>query len=229
MDTIVIADQIEIPGWVVDFDTFRRWCRSPDYPETGQFAYLAGTLWVDPGMERVAHNQIKGECSRVLKSLAKGEIARVLSGLAKTTARGIYFGDRMLLTNAAVELSTEPDGMFVSAASLARELVKIVEGDEAIEVIGSPDMTLEVISQSSVEKDTVLLRRLYWEAKVREYWLVDSRRRDAELVILRRGRTNYRPVRKQEGWVKSAVFESEFRLTRSPGLGGITEFTLEAR
>jgi len=40
----------------------------------------------------------------------------------------------------------------------------MLRGDDSIEILGSPEMTLEVISPTSVEKDTVHLRRLYWKA-----------------------------------------------------------------
>ena len=38
-----------------------------------------------------------------------------------------------------------------------------------VEVEGSPDMVLEVISDSSVRKDDVLLRQGYWDAGIGEY------------------------------------------------------------
>lgn len=229
MNTIVIGEQIQIPGWVVDFETFRRWTHSPEYPERGQFAYLDGTLWVDPSMERLNHNQIKGECGRVLTTLAKGEISRVLRGLAKTERRGIYLGDRMLLTHPEVELSTEPDGMFLSNNSVAGGLVLIEDGDDCCEVVGTPDMVLEVVSATSEEKDLVLLRRLYWEARIPEYWLVDSRVEKPELDILRHSKSKYIKTRKESGWVRSAVFGKEFRLVHRAGQHRVSDFTLEMR
>ncbi|MCI0358573.1 MAG: Uma2 family endonuclease [Planctomycetaceae bacterium] len=36
-------------------------------------------------------------------------------------------------------------------------------------------MTLEVVSDTSVVKDTQELRSLYWLAGIQEYWLVDAR------------------------------------------------------
>src|SRR5256885_8764701 len=45
-----------------------------------------------------------------------------------------------------------------------------------LELEGTPDMVLEVVSESSVQKDTKRLRQLYWQAGIREYWLVDARR-----------------------------------------------------
>ena len=36
-------------------------------------------------------------------------------------------------------------------------------------------MVLEVVSKTSVRKDTVVLPQLYWKSKIPEYWLVDGR------------------------------------------------------
>jgi hypothetical protein len=48
MSTIVIADQVRIPSWVSDQESFRRWSRSDDYPEKGWVSFRDGEIWVDP-------------------------------------------------------------------------------------------------------------------------------------------------------------------------------------
>ena len=217
MKSIVISEQARIPEWVQDHASFRRWTRSDDFPESGRFAYLNGHLWVDITMERLVHNRIKAEFGRGLLNLEKADKA------------GLYIVDRMLLTNLEVELSTEPDGMYVSNECLESGRAVVNEGDDAIEVIGSPDMTLEIIRPTSVQKDTVHLRRLYWEAKVREYWLVDSREKHFSFDILRHASARFVAVRKQNGWVKSQVFGREFRLVREVAVSGVSRFTLEIR
>ena len=135
----------------------------------------------------------------------------------------------MLLTNLEVNLSSEPDGMFVSNQCFEEKRAVLIEGDESLEVVGSPDMTLEVISPTSVGKDTVDLRRLYWEAGVKEYWLVDSREKSFSFDILRHGAAKYIATRKQAGWVKSQVFGREFKLTRETTKHGVSKFRLEMR
>jgi Uma2 family endonuclease len=49
--------------------------------------------------------------------------------------------------------------------------VRLIEGKRGgyTEIQGSPDMVLEVVSDSNVHKDYELLRRAYWEAGIREY------------------------------------------------------------
>lgn len=206
-----------VPDWVRDLATFRRWATSDDFPTRGWYAFLDGELWVDPSMERMAHNQVKGE------------FARVLSNLVIEAASGRFFHDRMLLTNVAAGLSTEPDGMFLSFPTLQSGQARLSEGEDSLEVEGTPDIVLEVVSPSSVQKDTVVLRNLYWRAGVREYWLADPRRDDVALDILRRGPKGYVATRRQGGWLKSAVFDKSFRLTRRGDALGYPAYTLAVR
>jgi Uma2 family endonuclease len=217
MKTIVIAEQFTIPDTVADHESFRDWVTSDDFPEKARVSYLDGKFWVDLPMERLAHNQCKQEMTTVLSSLVESE------------DRGLACADGMLLSNLDVELSTQPDFMFISHESIESGRVTLLRGDDSVEVMGSPDMTLEVISPTSVEKDTVDLRRLYWEAGVKEYWLVDSREKTFAFDILRHGAAKFIATRKQAGWAKSQVFGHEFKLTRETTKHGVSKFTLEMR
>src|SRR5262245_30537729 len=102
MSTVVIAGSARIPGWVGDLDSFRRWARSDEFPDNGWFSYLAGEVWADPSMETAGHNQ------------AKWKISLTLGGLIESQQLGRFFPDRMRLVHTAADLSTEPDGMFLS-------------------------------------------------------------------------------------------------------------------
>lgn len=65
-------DQVDIPGWVHDFDSFRRWLHSGTFPEQGRICLINGTVWVDLSMERFfVHGQVKTEITRVLANLMK--------------------------------------------------------------------------------------------------------------------------------------------------------------
>jgi Uma2 family endonuclease len=209
--------RIEFPPWVVDQDSYRRWAKSDDFPERGDIFYLDGLFWVDLSMEEIKHN------------LIKGKYAATLTFVIDQADSGYYIGDNMLITNVKASLSTEPDGSFVSHEALRTGRVLLREGDKSLEIEGSPDMTLEVISPTSVEKDTEILPKLYWRARVREYWLVDPRGEIATFDILLRGPRRYVPARKSGGWVKSEVFGKSFRLTQRPGKHGLTEYRVEVR
>ena len=98
-----------------------------------------------------------------------------------------------------------------------------------MEIEGTPDMVLEVVSGSSVSKDTEWLRDLYWKAGIAEYWLVDCRGERVDFDILRHTAGGYSATSKSAGWMESAVFGHSFLLTRQSDEMGQPEYTLEAR
>lgn len=220
MAAVIIQQEqevVEIPERVKDLASFRRWAKSDDFPTRGWYAHLAGRLWIDPSMERLAHN------------LIKTSVAAVLTQLGKEAQSGQFLGDRMLLTHLAAALSTEPDGMFLSFDGLKTGRCRLARGEDSLEVVGSPDMVLEVVSPSSRQKDTVILRELYWRAGIREYWLAEAGRDELTFDILRRTASGYAAARKQGGWVKSAVFSKSFHLTRTSDPYDNPIYTLAAR
>jgi Uma2 family endonuclease len=207
MSTVVVADQVRIPSWVNDLESFRRWSRSDRYPERGWVSFLDGEIWVDTHMEQLfTHNRVK-TCFTV-----------ALGGIAESEEIGYYFSDRASLSNEAADLSTEPDGTFCSFAALAAKGVILVEGVEEghVEIEGTPDMVLEVVSTRSVRKDTKVLRRLYWKAGIAEYWLVDARKQPPQFDILRWTERGYATTRRKESWLRSKVFGRSFLLEAKP-------------
>ncbi|MCI0358574.1 MAG: Uma2 family endonuclease [Planctomycetaceae bacterium] len=210
-----------IPSWIVDHASYRRWARSDEFPEQGRFAYLNGTIWIDLTMEQVfTHNAVKTE------------IASVLRALVRERQLGYCFGDGNLLSHAGAGLSTQPDGCFLAydtvAAGKARWIAGATEG--VVEIDGSPDMVLEVVSTSSVHKDTVELRKLYWQAGIAEYWLVDARGETPAFSLLRHREKGYVETRRRaDGWLKSEVFATTFRLSRRIDPLGNPDFTLATK
>jgi Uma2 family endonuclease len=217
----VQPEGVTVPAWVVDLPSFSRWVDSPEFPETGRYAYIRGNVWMDVSMEQpFVHNEVKLW------------ISMALAALARESTLGRMFADRMRLRNDDADLSTEPDGMFVSYRALQSGRVRLVEGTvtEYREFEGSPEMTLEVVSDTSETKDRRDLRDLYYRAGVDEYWLVDARGEEPVLEILRRGPRGYVNARHQAGgWVRSQVFGRAFRLIRADGPDGNPQFTLEHR
>jgi Uma2 family endonuclease len=220
MSTFVLdAKRVHIPAWVQDLASFRRWARSDEFPETGQISFIHDEVWVDMSKEQFVHNQIKGEAGATLMPLVKRE------------RLGRYFTDGYLLSNEDANLSTNPDGMFVSKVALVSGRAKLVAGAEEgrVELHGTPDMVLEVVSPSTVEKDTVILRELYAQAGIAEYWLVNPWAARLEFDILRLGSRGYAATRKQAGWLKSAVLGKSFRLVQQADELGYAEYTLEVK
>jgi Uma2 family endonuclease len=214
------TESVRIPLWVTDLSSFRRWADSAEWPEKATVCYLSGEVWVEMSKERVySHNQVKTE------------FARVLAGLVKQRRLGRYFSDGLFLTNIEADLCSKPDGTFVSRESFAAQRVRLIEGslEGFVEIEGTPDMVLEVVSGSSVSKDNEWLRDLYWKAGIAEYWLVDCRGERADFDILRRTAGGYSATSKSAGWMESAVFGHAFLLTRQADEMGQPEYTLEAR
>lgn len=211
---------IAVPEWVTDIESFRRWTDSDDCPHEYRLGWLKGQVWIDMSKEQLfTHLMVKAEYYfHITQVVKEGNL-------------GIFIPDGLLLSNFAADISGNPDGTFLSHETLHSDRVRLLEGAKGgiTEVQGSPDMVLEVVSASSVEKDYDLLRKAYWEADVREYWLVDARKEPPKFDILRHTPRGYVAARKQGGWVKSAVFGKAFQLTRRKNDLGQPEFTLSVR
>ena len=218
MVPIIMEEIGQIPPDIVDLESFRRWSRSRGDAQRGWVSFLNGEIWVDTSMEQpFVHNRVKTQLTIMLGGLVEGK------------ELGYYFSDGVLLSNEEANLSTEPDGSFCSFAAIESERVSLVEGTKVgyVEIEGTPDMVLEVVSRSSVDKDTVVLRQAYAEAGIREYWLVDGRQEPLRFDILRRSARGYVASRKRSGWLRSEVFDRWFRLTQQPGSDGFPLFTLD--
>jgi Uma2 family endonuclease len=213
--------EFSVPGWVIDQETYRRWARSDEFPERGRFAFLNGIIWVDLTMEQLfSHNAITGQFITRLTALNEQEDL------------GYLFHDGVLISHPGAGVSNEPDACFISYESVQSGQAKWIEGAEKgiVEVEGTPDMVLEVVSESSVKKDTIHLRELYWKAGVAEYWLVDARGSELKFSLLKRNGKGYAETRRgADGWLKSAVFGKSFRLTQGKDRLGNPRFALEVR
>lgn len=211
---------VNIPSWIVDLESFRRWADADDFPEDSRAWYLKGEVWIDMSKEQIfTHLAVKRE------------FFFVLTGLVKAGNLGLFLPDGLLLSNEAADISGKPDATFVSKASIQANQVQLIEGWDGgfVEMEGAPDMVLEVVSASSVHKDTVVLRQAYWQAGIPEYWLVDARQEPARFDILRRTARGYTATRKREGWLRSAVFDKSFQLTHRMSALGHPEYTLAVR
>src|SRR5262249_26589734 len=97
------------------------------------------------------------------------------------------------------------------------------------ELEGTPDWVLEIVSDSSVEKDTQELRSAYHRARIPEYWLIDARGDEIVFLILLRRRKGYAAAAVRDGWQRSKVFGRGFRLERERDEFGLWEYTLHVQ
>jgi Uma2 family endonuclease len=187
--------------------SFREWAGNNDLPEKTRTDYYKGEVWIDMSREQLfTHGILKTEIAAVLRSLTRG------------ARSGHYWCNGVLVTNVAADLSGNPDGTFVSHAAVAAGRVTFTPGAEGgyVEVVGTVDTVLEVVSDSSERKDNQALFEAYFEAGVPEYWLVDARGSGVEFAIYRHTGKKYSATRPQAGgWVRSAVFGRSFRLVRA--------------
>src|SRR5690349_956946 len=137
----------------------------------------------------------------------------------------------MLLSNPAADLSTEPDGSFCFSHTVQSWRLRLIQGPQEgfMELEGIPDMVLEIISRSSVKKDTERLRDLYWRAGISEYWLVDARAAPPRFDIFRLTKDGDVAVEPQDGWIFSAIFGHVFQLTQQTDPLGHPQYKLHAR
>lgn len=202
---VIVQGQLVIPRWVEDLESFRRWRLSEDAPDTGEIAFLDSYIWVDLTMaEFLTHNQVKAAYDYAIMNVVH------------PAPSGRYVPDRMILTNAQANLNTEPDGLFFAWETMRSGRLRLVEreGQGIMELEGTPDQVLEVVSKSSVRKDTVLLRELYFKAGITEYWLVDVREGVMSFEILQWTPEGYVAVPVVDGWIASKVFGKKFQLQK---------------
>ncbi len=221
MPTVITElDEITIPEWVTSLEMFRRWTDENDFPETGRIWWLRGEVWADMSREQIfTHLAVKTEYTVVLGGLAKAEM------------HGLFLCDGLLLSNFAADISGNPDGTFLTNDTLHSDRIRLIGGKRGgyTEIQGSPDMVLEILSDSSEHKDLEVLRQAYWEAGVKEYWIVDARREPLQFEILKYAAKGYVAVRRHQGWIRSAVFCKSFRLVRKTNALGHPEYTLQVK
>ena len=105
------------------------------------------------------------------------------------------------------ENTVQPDIIFVSAARSG-----IVQRPA---IFGVPDLLVELVSPSSVQRDRYDKRELYARFGVKEYWIGDPANRALEILTLKDGRYELHACVEEKGLLKSLV------------LGGL-EFDLSA-
>jgi Uma2 family endonuclease len=216
---VFVQGEIVIPDWVTDLDSFCRW-RLTDEVHHGEVAFLDTGIWVDPSMEEfLTHNQVKAAYDYALMSVVQ------------PCALGRYVPDRMLLRNEAANLSTEPDGLFYTWETMRSGRLRLVEkpGQGFMELQGTPDLVLEIVSKTSVTKDKELLRDLYWRAGIAEYWLVDVREEKLSFEILSHAADGYVSASSVEGWQASAVLGHRFLLEQRLDPLGHRQFFVQTK
>ncbi len=215
MARVIFEERVAVPLGLTGLADFRRWAHSPEFPSVGRIDFLAGTIEVDLSPEDIF-------CHGVLKA----EVAAVLQRRIKRHALGLLLIDSTRVVCERADLSVEPDIVFVAHTSLREDRVRLVpkatgEPGRFVEIDGPPDLVVEIVGDTSVEKDTVRLPRAYHAAGVREFWLFDARRRPATFLIHAWTPSGFVPVGSAGGRQWSESLGCGYRLeSRENALGG---------
>ncbi len=210
---------VSIPQSALTFRGFCQWACSDAFPEKTKICLIGKEIIVDMNPEKAdSHVSVKQA------------IYRTMSQLIEEQDMGLFFPDGLLIVHEAAELSNMPDASLISRESIRDGRIKRIPdefGDDCSALEGSADWVLEIISQSSVQKDTVLLRQKYFRAGVVEYWIVDARKTDqTDLQILVRGKRGFVAQPRVGGWSNSPLFGRRFSLQRRTYEGDFWRFEL---
>ncbi len=213
---------IVVPAVAATLNGFRKWAVSDDFPERGKITFVAGEVIVDMSPESIdRHNFLKAEISAVLYQYVRQH------------RLGKFYADGVLISNTQAGVSNEPDASFVSYAGIRSGRVEFppLKGDPraGMEIVGTVDWIMEVVSLSSIKKDKVLLPKAYYEAGIPEYWLIDALDEEIDFQMLVRDKEAYTPVAAKDGWLASPTFGKSFKLDRTFDELEIVQYTLHMK
>jgi Uma2 family endonuclease len=223
---VIFEEDLRIPEDAFTFEGFQRWTESEEFPETGRIDYVAGDIEVDRSPEDLFTH-----------GAPKIAITSKLHVLVTESEMGHVFSDTARLASRFAALSVEPDVMVILDASLEAGRVRLSpaasrKGPNRYGGLdGAADVIVEIVSDSSVKKDTQRLPPVYASAGVPELWIVDARGEDLRFDIneLRDGQY-VRLDADAEGWVRSPRLGHDFRLIRrSSDRPGVWRYTLQAK
>ena len=224
MAITLVFDELEVPMEIRDLADFRCWATSETFPQRGRIDYIGGRIEVDMSPEDLhTHGKLKVE------------IVRVLAERVKTDCLGELYTDSARVSCSSADLSVEPDLAFVSEDALDSGRVRLVPKrgaaqDRYVELDGAPDLIVEIVSDSSMQKDTQRLPTRYYQAGVRELWLIDARQQELLFHIQHRGPVRYEPAAcDAEGYQPSIVLGHRYRLERGRNPRGRVFFDLREK
>jgi len=219
--TVLFEEQVEIPLNLRSLADFRRWATSDQFSERGRIDYVAGRIEVDMSPEDFF-------CHGTLKT----EIVAVLHRRVKEGNLGHLVTDSTRVSSVEADLSAEPDIVFVSHATLNAGRARLVpkagnEPGRYVELEGAPDLIVEIVSDSSVTKDTHRLPAACAVAGVPEFWLADARKEPVVFRIHHLVEGAYCLADADaEGYLRSNVFDCRFRLDATRDARGHWKFSL---
>lgn len=209
-----------VPATGMTLAKYRDWAESDGYPEHGKVVYFQGELYFDMSPERMDSHAV-----------LKQELNYTLDGINRTRKLGRYFPDGSGLQHDRAQVANEPDAMFAKWETIKSGRLVVPSEKKGLHtaLVGTPDWVCEIVSDSSVEKDTEILRIAYHAAGIPEYWILDAREEEIVFQLLRWTPAAYALVPAVDGWYRSEVFGLEFQLTRHLDQVGWWQYELKSR
>jgi Uma2 family endonuclease len=208
MATVVFEELLEVPS-IGDLAEFRAWALSDEFPQRGRIDYVAGRIEVDMSPEDLfTHGTLKLQvASKIEARVAELDLGHTFVGETR-------------VSSVVGNFSAEPDVVVISHDALDEGRVTLTpkaSGEEGryIEIEGAVDLIVEIVSDSSVRKDTKRLPAAYYRGGVRENWLIDARSEQLIFQVLRRGTNSFEAsLPDQNGFQRSEVLDCLVRLDR---------------
>lgn len=205
-DTSADVEEDEVAAGL---ERFRDWAHSDLYPEFGKFSYIQGVLEAEMSPESLhEHNSVKTR------------VSAALCNLTDELQLGEVYSDGSMYVNEEVGLATEPDVLLCTWESLESGRAKLRPYKNSkkglVELHGTPDLMVEIISPSSTKKDKVRLKKAYFECGIPEYWLIDARGKKLDFKLFVRGEQEYQAVSADvDGYLYSPLLKRAVFLGRT--------------
>jgi Uma2 family endonuclease len=207
---------LQIPPGIHSLAGFRRWLHSEEFPEKLKAHFIQGNIYLDMSQEAIQTHV-----------LVKKAVYQKLPNLIDEEDLGEFYTDGILLTNKRARISNKPDGVAALWDTIESGRVQFLakKGVE-LEMQGTPDWVMEIVSSSSVTKDTKQLRKAYHKAGIPEYWLIDARGEEILFHILVWRQSGYASTPVKNGWQQSRIFGHDFQLVRQRNHRGAWHYQL---
>jgi Uma2 family endonuclease len=221
---LILDEDVQVPLGICSLADFRRWALSDAFPERGRIDYIQGDIEIDMSPENLFYH-----------GTLKTKVAATILDRVEELNLGHVCSDTTRISSVPADLSAEPDIVVISQVAIDEGRVRLVpaaseDPDSFVEIEGGPDLVVEIVSDSSVRKDTKRLPRAYFKAGVGEYWLIDARGERLTFGVHERGRGAFKAAPLDvDGFQMSRVLQCRYRLSRQRGLGGYWRYEMESR
>ncbi|MBU0763668.1 MAG: Uma2 family endonuclease [Bacteroidetes bacterium] len=155
-------------------------------PEGSAYQLLNGNLVCEPDAPYINHQLISGELFGIIREYVKKNDA----GLVLAAPTDVYFDDNN---------TVQPDILYIP-----KERMHIIK-EKYIE--GPPGLVIEIVSQSTLHRDTVEKKQLYEKYGVKEYWLVFTEEDIIEVYSLQDNKYGINRIYEKQDTLVSEVIE----------------------